>query len=215
MSGWGEFALAFAAFFLSHSIPLRPPIRAALRRRLGAGGFGLIYSVLSLVVLGWLIAAAGRAPFVEVWPRAGWQTHATLALMLPVCLLLGLSIGRANPLSFGGPQTGFDPDRPGIVRLVRHPVLAALAFWAVAHLLPNGDLAHVLLFGTFALFALLGRRLVDRRKRRELGADWEALRRRSRQAPLALELHRLMAGIALYAGLIAAHPLVIGVSPLP
>lgn len=49
--------------------------------------------------------------------------------------------------------------------------LWALSLWALAHVVPNGDLAHVILFGNFAAFALLGQRLVDRRRQRDMGNE--------------------------------------------
>lgn len=220
--GWFEFALAYAVFFLSHSLPVRPPLRPWLQARLGISGFTLAYSALSLAVLAWLIAAAGRAPVVTLWDRAPWQTHVPLAVMLPVCLILALGIARPNPFSFGGARNRqFDPARPGLVRWTRHPLLLALALWAAAHLVPNGDLAHVILFGTFAAFALLGGRLVDRRRKREMGAEWQRLRSAVAAAPPPSfspthgTLQRLAAGLVLYAGLIVLHPVLFGVSPLP
>lgn len=215
---WGGYGLAFAAFFLSHSLPIRPPLRPWLVARLGARGFALAYSALSLAVLVWLIVAAGRAPFVPVWDWAQWQNHAVLALMLPACLILALAVARPNPFSFGGLRNdGFDPARPGIIRLTRHPLLVALALWAGAHVLPNGDLAHVLLFSTFAAFAVLGGRLIDRRRRREMGGRWHDLRAAmaaSRPGFGRDTALRLVAGGLLYAALLALHPLVIGVDPL-
>jgi uncharacterized membrane protein len=143
--GWNEFAFAFAAFFLTHSIPIRPPLRPWAVARLGHAGFGIAYSALSLAVLAWLIAAAGRAPYVPLWDWAPWQNHVVLAVMLPVCVILSLAIARPNPFSFGGAQNDrFDPASPGIVRLTRHPLLLALGIWSAAHILPNGDLAHVI-----------------------------------------------------------------------
>jgi len=219
--GWAEYALAFLVFFLTHSAPIRPPVRPWLVARLGQSGFGLAYSALSLGVLAWLIGAAGRAPYVPLWPWAGWQNHVVLAVMLPVCMILALTIARPNPFSFGGAGNDrFDPARPGIVRLTRHPLLLSLVLWAGAHLLANGDLAHALLFGTFAGFALLGMRLIDRRKRREMGAAWGRLEAARRQAPprpiswpdVAL---RLGLGGVLYATLVWVHPWLFGVSPLP
>lgn len=220
--GWAEFALAFAAFFASHALPVRPPLRPWLEARLGARGFTLAYSALSLAVLAWLIGAAGRAPFVPLWGWAPWQAHVVLAVMLAVCLILGLAIARPNPFSFGGARDDrFDPARPGIVRLTRHPLLTALALWAAAHVLPNGDLAHVILFGTFAAFAVAGGRLVDRRRRRAMGDRWDRLRDRVAATPpwdafpMVQTLPRLALGLALYAGLIVLHPVLFGVSPLP
>jgi len=220
--GWFEFALAYVVFFLSHSLPVRPPLRPWLQARLGASGFTLAYSALSLAVLAWLIAAAGRAPHVTLWDWTPWQVHIPLTVMGPVCLILVLSIGRPNPFSFGGARNEqFDPARPGIVRLSRHPLLLALALWAAAHVVPNGDLAHVILFGTFAAFALLGGRLIDRRKRREMGPEWQRMRDRVADPPLVSAtpsvrtLLRLAAVIALYGALLWAHPFLFGVSPLP
>jgi uncharacterized membrane protein len=146
----------------------------------------------------------------------------TLTLMLPVCLILALGIARPNPFSFGGARNDrFDPMRPGIVRFSRHPLLLALALWAAAHVVPNGDLAHVILFGTFAGFALVGMRLVDRRKKREMGATWNRLETVRQQAPLlpppvswAEAAIRVALGIALYAALLWLHPWLFGVSPL-
>ena len=178
--GWFEFALAYAVFFLSHSLPVRPPLRPWLQARLGASGFTL------------------------------------------VCLILALSVARPNPFSFGGARNDqFDPARPGIVRVWRHPLLLALALWAAAHVVPNGDLAHVILFGTFAAFALLGGRLIDRRKRREMGPEWQRMRDRVADAPfLCLPVSwqrlatRMAIGIGLYVALLWLHPWLFGVDPL-
>lgn len=217
--GWLEFSAAFAVFFISHSLPVRPPLRPLMQTALGPRGFTLSYFALSLAVLAWLIGAAGRAPFVPLWDWAPWQLYVPLLTMLPICMVLTLAIGRPNPFSFGGARNErFDPARPGIVRLHRHPLLLALAMWAAAHAVPNGDLAHVILFGTFAAFAVLGMRLIDRRRQREMGGAWQALQTASTKAPLwraAKPSSRLAIGATLYAGLIWLHPLVIGVSPLP
>ncbi len=219
---WAEFAFAFAIFFASHSIPVRPPVKPWLVQRLGATGFSLLYSALSLAVLAWLILAAGRAPFVQIWPWAPWQSQVTLVLMLPACLLLAASVARPNPFSFGGrANETFDPAHPGVVRWTRHPLLAALALWAVAHIVPNGDLAHLILFGSFAAFAVLGGRLVDRRKRREMGEAWQALTARVGQTPFIprpasypVAVIRLAAGLGLFLGLLWLHPMILGVDPL-
>lgn len=212
MSGWGEYAAAWAVFLLSHAIPVRPPVKPWLVARLGASGFGIAYSAVSLAILVWLIAAAQRAPFVELWPRAAWQNHVTLLAMTLACVILALALGRPNPFSFGGLHNdAFDPDHPGIVGLTRHPVLAALALWSLGHLVPNGDLAHVLMFGGFAGFALLGMRLIDRRRQRSMGLDtWRAqLPRRRLAGPFSLA--RGLAGVLLLWLLIALHPHIIGV----
>ncbi|MCL3881072.1 NnrU family protein [Marivita sp. GX14005] len=220
--GWLEFIAAWIVFFLSHSVPIRPPVRPWLEARLGQRGFTLAYSLLSLAILFWLIAAAGRAPYVALWHWADWQRHVPLTVMLPVCIIIALTIGRPNPFSFGGAhRERFDPERAGIVRVSRHPLLLALALWAGAHLVANGDLAHVILFGVFTLFAAFGGRLIDRRRKREMGPDWQRLRRETtarlshaRPASWTGAALRILVGIALYVFLIWLHPWLFGVSPL-
>jgi len=220
---WSEFVLALVAFFLSHLIPARPPIRTRAVARIGQRGFTLVYSALSLGILVWLIGAAGRAPFIPLWLWAPWQNQFALAVMLPVCLILALSIGRPNPFSFGGADDErFDPAQPGIHGWMRHPLLVALGLWAGVHTLANGDLAHVIMFATFAVFAGLGGWLIDRRKQRQMGAEWkrlrDALRDKRRPGPLMLLWQmpgRTALGFAAYIGLITLHPFLFGVNPIP
>ncbi|MHA3915889.1 NnrU family protein [Halovulum sp. GXIMD14793] len=220
---WAGFLGIFALFFATHSIPVRPAIKSRIVARVGPRGFAVGYSVLSLALLALLIWAAGAAPYVELWPQLAWHRHVAHAGMLVVCLILAFSIGRPNPFSFGGARNDmFDPARPGIVRLVRHPLLAALALWATFHMLPNGDLAHVLLFGVLGGFALGGRTLINRRKKREMGSDqWDRLNATVGEAPVLGKptswlgaVARLALGVVLFAALIALHPVVIGVSAL-
>jgi uncharacterized membrane protein len=200
MNSWSEFTLALVAFFLLHSLPVRPAVKTRIVGLIGAKLFTLLYSCVSILALGWLIVGAGRAPYVEIWQPAPWQSVVTLAAMLLACLVFALAIGRPNPFSFGGSRkSSFDPTRAGIVRLHRHP----------------------LMFGIFAVFSLVGMRLIDRRKKREIGqARYQDLLADMRRTPVADNfrgqnlLMRLIAGLALLAILLALHPAVIGVSPL-
>lgn len=227
MAGWLEFALALAFFFASHALPTRPSAKARLAGILGARGFTLAYSLLSLAALAWLIGAAGRAPHVELWEPAPWQRWAPNLLMPAAFLLAALAVGAPNPLSFGGARNHlFDPERPGAAALARHPLLWALALWAGAHLAPNGDLAHLIVFGMLGGFALLGMAIIDRRKRRLLGeAEWARLARRTSNLPLArldalrgagpaLPLRTALAALA-YLAMLGLHEALFGVSPLP
>ena len=226
LRGWAEFAAAFAVFFASHLAPTRPAVRKRLTAALGRGGFLAAYSLASIAVLAWLIAAAGRAPFVPVWPYAAWQRWAPNLAMPLVCLLIAFAVGASNPLTFGGARPErFDPERPGLARLTRHPILWALALWSLAHLVPNGDLAHLMMFGVFATLAFAGMTIIDRRKRREMGeSEWRRLAEATSVLPLARGLvrpalsrataTRFAAAIALFLLLLTLHRPVIGVSPL-
>jgi uncharacterized membrane protein len=214
MGGWGEFAAAWLAFLLSHMLPARPRLRRPIVAAMGEGAFLIGYSLLSVVILGWMIAAAGRAPVVPLWGWAWWQAWVVNAAMVVACLLLGLAVGVPNPFSIGGARNDrYDPARPGVVAVLRHPVLVALALWSGAHLVANGDLAHLLLFGPFLVLSLLGMRALDARRRRAWGdARFAALAPRGR---LRLAPARLAAGVALWALLAGGHAAVIGVPPWP
>ncbi|PTX53296.1 putative membrane protein [Gemmobacter caeni] len=221
--GWTEFILAMAAFLGSHMVPSRPGLRGALVARLGRAGYGAAYGLLSLVLLIWVIAAAGRAPFVPLWDQAIWMRWLANLAMPVALLLVALALGAANPLSFGGRASGFDPARPGVAGLVRHPLLWALLIWSGVHLVVNGDLAHVILFGLFAGFSALGMLAIDARNRRLWGAGaWAELSRGTSNLPFAgdwrgwrPEWWRIGLAIVVWAVLWHLHEPVIGVSPQP
>ena len=217
MTGWGEFAGAMAVFFASHRLAAWPRVKAPLVARLGAAGFTWAYSAMSAGLLAWIIVAAGRAPYVELWPRLPWMNLVTLALMGLAAAIFALALGRPNPLSFGGLNNArFDPAHPGLIGWMRHPLLVVLGLWSAAHLLPNGDLAHVLMFGLFLAFSVLGAKIIDRRRRRLLGPEeWARLAATRRVIePSPGGVARLVAAGALYLGLIWLHAPVIGVDPL-
>jgi uncharacterized membrane protein len=225
--GWAEFAGAYAAFLLAHAVPARPPVRRRLVGALGERGYVAAYVIASLGLLAWLIVAAGRAPHLPLWDPAPWQRWVP-NLLVPVAILLAaLAVGVPNPFSFGGTRNErFDPERPGIVALSRQPILLALALWAAAHVVPNGNLAHVLLFGGLAATALLGMATLERRRRRSLSpAVWHGLARRTALWPTARGLAaagampgfvpRVIVGVAAYGAILLLHAPVLGVSPLP
>lgn len=218
MLDWSGFILGFAFFFVSHSIPTRPRVKAWLVGKLGNSGFTLAYSALSIAALTILILSARGAPHVTLWHWETWQNHLALMLMLVALVIVTLAIGRPNPLSFGGANnSAFDPKAPGIVGWFHHPLLAALLLWSIAHMTANGDLAHVIMFGCFALFSYFGRKIINRRKKRELGeARWaELCQTRMHLHPTLNGMVRLGIGLCIYAFVLWAHGPVIGISPLP
>ena len=230
LTGWNELIFAFVLFFLSHIIPVRPTIREWLIGHIGKALYLVAYSVLSIILFVWLIVAVGRAPYLPLWPFAPWQLWIPNVAMPFACLLLTFGMAVPNPLSIASRNDEhFDPDHPGIAGVTRHPVLWAAALWAIAHIVPNGDPAHVLLFGLFGAFSIVGMLAIDARKQRMFGAaEWCRLSRRTSQLPLAAlvgrrwrpslgknNLFRLIVAIGLYAGLLALHQPVIGVSPFP
>ncbi|MFV0358511.1 NnrU family protein [Tropicimonas sp.] len=228
MTGWTEFAIAMAFFMLSHRIPAALGVKESLVGMLGPNGYTALFSLISVALLYWLIVAAARAPFVPLWDQtvaARWGVN----IAMPVAIALGtFGVAAPNPFAFEGRATGFDPDRPGIAGVTRQPLLWALLLWSLAHLWVNGDLAHVILFGTFVLFSVLGMQIVETRRRQAMGAaEWARLTRHTGLWPFAALVSgrwrpvglpppgRLALAIGAWATLWYLHAPVIGFSPVP
>lgn len=220
--GYGHLVAAVLVFLAAHSLTNLRPLRDTAMAVLGKGGFYGIYSVLSTALLVWVVAAALAAPVVVVWPQQGWMRWAPSLAMPWACLLWVAGMTAPNPFSIGPGGKRFDPARPGILRLTRHPIIWGLGLWSGAHLIPNGTVAGLLLFGPLFVLCLLGARILDAKRRRQLGdEDWERLAQ-----PLAGPVDwrrllaevgavRLLAGVGLVPVLMLLHPLVIGLSPFP
>lgn len=221
MTGWIEFTAALCAFILSHAIPARPLLRRRLVGVLGQAGYVWFFSLFSIAILAWVISAAARAPYVEIIPPADALRWAPVLVMPLVCLLGVAGIAVSNPFSFGGMgRVPFDPDHPGVLAFCRHPLLLALFLWSISHLLANGSLAHVVVFGLFAGFSVLGMTLIDRRKRTALGPDWDRMSGgtalfSARDFTELLRLWYLLPAGLVYVLFLHLHVMVIGVSPLP
>ncbi len=226
--GWIEFALAMTLFMASHRIPAALGVKEALVRALGARGYTVLFSLASLALLFWVILAAARAPFVPLWDQT-LEVRWAVNLMMPLAVgLAAFGIAAPNPFAFEGRADGFDPDHPGIAGLTRQPLLWALLLWSCAHLWAKGDLAHVILFGTFAGFSALGMWIVEARRQRAMGAEgFDHAARRTGLLPFAAlisgrwrpasgpSVARLALVFGAWALLWYLHLPVIGVSPLP
>lgn len=163
--------LSLIAFVLLHSVPALPAIRNGAIAILGRKTYLLIYSIVSTLLLVWVFHAALNTPYVELWEPSGG--HATVTLVLaPLGIFLVLAgLFTPNPASI----TLRHGDQPGaIVALTRHPVLWGFLFWSGGHLIANGDLRSLILFGGLGLFSAAGFLMLDRRARRRLGMGWSA-----------------------------------------
>ncbi|MCR6670579.1 NnrU family protein [Devosia ginsengisoli] len=180
-----QFLLALALFLALHMVPAIPALRAKLVATMGRRAYLVVYSLVSLLTLAWLFHAALQLDFVPLWDPAPWQAWFPLVLTPIALVLLLAGLTSPNPASI----TLRKPDlKPGAITTVtRHPVLWGFALWAGSHLVPNGDLRSLLLFGALLAFALLGMVITDRRSRR-LGAQWAEIARTTSILPLAAVL---------------------------
>ena len=186
LQAWSPFAVSMVAFLASHAIPARPPIRRRLVGLFGERGYLALYSGLSLILLGWVFHSAGEAPYVQLWPTLDWQYTVPRILIPPAFALGTVGLAGPNPLSFSIVRRAADAKGSAILCVTRHPVPWALCLWATAHLVPNGDLAHVILFGCLLSLAFGGMALLDRRAKRQLGSEaWAELAAASPLVPFS------------------------------
>ena len=141
--------VGLVTFLGIHSVTIFAPAwRDSMVSRLGALNWRLLYSVVSIASFLVLVHGYGLArqePVVLYQPPV-WMRHVSMLLMLPAFVLL---------------LAAYLPGR--IKAKAKHPMLAATKTWAVAHLLANGMLADVLLFGGFLLWAVVDRISVGKR----------------------------------------------------
>jgi uncharacterized membrane protein len=178
-----------------HSVSIAAPgWRSAMVARMGTGPWKGVYSLASGVGLALLVVGYGIArhsPVVLYTPPSALR-HLALLVMLPVFPLL------------------FAAYLPGRIKTAaKHPMLLAVKFWAAAHLLANGTLADVLLFGGFLAWAVADRISVKRRSVAE-AHDVPAA------PPSAInDVVVVVGGLIVYAVfLLWGHRWLVGVSPL-
>jgi uncharacterized membrane protein len=135
--------LGLVIFLGVHSVSIVAPAwRERLVQRMGKGAWKGLYSLAS--VLGFVLIVYGyglaRTDPIVLYAPPLWTQHLTALLMLPVFPLI------------------FAAYLPGRIKTrLKHPMLAAVKFWALAHLISNGMLADVLLFGGFLAWAVADR----------------------------------------------------------
>lgn len=139
--------LGLALWYATHLLkPAFPTERAALGTRFGEGAMRGTMALLTLLAVALMVIGYQRAEVINVWFPPAWTVHLNNLLMVLAILLLG---GSA-PLS-------------PIRRFTRHPMLNAVKTWAVAHLLVNGDLASIVLFGALLIWAVIAMIALNRR----------------------------------------------------
>jgi uncharacterized membrane protein len=182
--------LGLAVFIGVHLVTTRRDYRAALIARFGEGPYKALYSVLSIVgvvLIGWGFARYRAQGYIPVWEPPRWTRHVTVALVWPaiICIVAAYIPG-------------------GIKRTLKHPMLVGVKLWAVAHLMSNGDLGSIVLFG-----GILGWAVVDR----------ISLKRRSDpggpvipSGGMAKDILAVLVGTVIYLALgFWFHPYVVGV----
>lgn len=220
-------AAAALVFVVLHLGVAGTRLRDRLVAGLGEKAYRGLFSLASIVVLLWLIAAYARAPYLPSWGMLAAWRPVMVVLMLPAMLLVVIGLLTPSPTSLGQEHRVAQPPL-GILRVTRHPFLTGVALWALLHLVGNGDLASLVFFGCFALVALAGTVSIDAKRRRLLGeAAWAPFAGRSSIVPFAaiaagrnrldlaeIGVWRVAAGVLAYVLALGGHGPLLGVSPL-
>jgi len=182
--------LGLLLFLGVHTLTTQRDLRARAVGAMGEGGYKVGYalaSLLGLVLIVWGFAHYREAGMWVVWTPPTAFKHITVALMLPAVILVVASYIRGR-----------------IYTVLKHPMLAGVKLWAAAHLLANGDLGSIILFGSFLGWAVFDR--ISLKHRTDPGAPPIPV------GGIGNDLIAVAVGIVAYLALaLVFHPVVIGV----
>jgi uncharacterized membrane protein len=222
-----QLALAMTAFVGMHFLLSSRPLRDPLVARLGEGSFRGLYSLIAAATLIWAVVAYNRAPVDGLWIPPAWLAPLPAMIMPLAVLLLVGALTQPNP-TLAGMEKRAALRATGVLAITRHPMLWAIAIWALLHMFANPDLASRIFFGGFVILSLGGTMAIDARKRRQQPAEWAPFVAASSNLPFAALLSgrarlrfadlgwwRLALAAVLYAALLALHPILFGASAVP
>ena len=157
--------------------------------RLGEGpykGLFALVSVLGLVLIVWGFGQYRATGWIGVWNPPSWTRHAAVALMWPaiICIVAAYIRGR-------------------IQQTLKHPMLVGVKLWAFAHLISNGDLGSIVLFGSVLAWAVFDR--ITLKRRTDPGSPDIPV------GGVRNDLFAIIVGTLLYLALGFLHPTLIGV----
>ena len=188
--GLAVLLLGLAVFLGAHVFVTRRAARAALIGRIGEwpykGLFALV-SILGLALIVWGFADYRASGPIMVWSPPAWTRHLTVALMWPATICVTAAYIQGD-----------------IKRILKHPMLVGIKLWAAAHLIANGDLGAIILFGSVLAWAVYDR--ITLKRRSDPGAPPIPIGGRTN------DFIAVVVGTILYLALgFVFHPLVIGV----
>jgi uncharacterized membrane protein len=186
----GVLVIGLVLFLGAHVfVTLRGP-RAAVIARIGEGPYKGLMSVVALVglvLIGYGFGHYRATDWIEIWSPPRWTYYVTQLLMWPASICVVAAYCRGN-----------------IWRALKHPMLVGVKTWALAHLISNGDLGSIMLFGSFLAWAVYDR--ITLKRRTDPGAPPFPVGGRRN------DIIAIVVGTLLYLALgLVFHPLVVGV----
>jgi uncharacterized membrane protein len=173
-----------------HTLTTQRDLRARLIGSIGEGGYKIGYALVSLaglVLIIWGFSHYRATGWIDVWSPPKALKYVNDALMLPAVILVVASYIRGR-----------------IYTTVKHPMLTGVKLWSFGHLLANGDLGGIILFGSFLAWAVFDR--ISLKRRTDAGAPPIPV------GGVTNDLIAVAVGVVAYLALaFAFHPVVIGV----
>jgi uncharacterized membrane protein len=182
--------LGLILFLGPHVFVTMRPQRDAAVKRLGEWPYKGLFAVVSII--GLFVAGKGFGMYhdagqINFWIVPEWIKHITHALMWVACIFVAAAYLRGN-----------------IKRALKHPMLVGVKTWAVAHLLANGDLGGIILFGSVLAWAVYDR--ITLKHRIDPGGPPIP------EGGLKNDIAAVVVGTILFAALaLLFHPLVVGI----
>ena len=152
--GLGILIVGLAVFLATHVFVSFREARASVIERVGLSLYRTLFAIVSLVGLAliiWGYAQYRAHDLIQLWSPPAFMRHITIGLVFFAAIFV---------------VAAFFPSH--IKTRLKHPMLAGVKTWALAHLLSNGDLGSVLLFGTFLAWGVYAR--IAAKRRGDIGA---------------------------------------------
>ena len=189
-----------------------------------------LFSLISLIVIWWWVRAFNATPpDAGLWTIPNWWPWIKAVILLLAAVLFVGGLSSPNPTL---PSRGALLERPdvaqGIFAVTRHPLMWSFGLWGIAHLISQPNWRGFWFFGLFALTAVGGAILQERRKAATYGASWDrftaktsfvpflaVLQGRARLSLAEIGWWRIAVAVFLWALMLHLHPWLFGVAPLP
>ncbi|GAB5348619.1 NnrU family protein [Alteriqipengyuania sp. 357] len=166
--------IAASVAFVGTHFAMSHPLRGPMVRVLGHGGFMIVYTLVSIAMMGWMylafVATPAGAPLWGGYGDAVWIVASTITLVAMV-LFAGSLVG--NPaLPAPGAEQAARREPTGVFAITRHPMMWGFALWALAHLIAAPTPRTVVVALAIGVLALLGAHFQDRKKEVLMGEAW-------------------------------------------
>jgi uncharacterized membrane protein len=204
--GLAAFSFVATHFIMSH------PLRALLVAKLGERGFGIAYTVVAFITLGWTIWAFRQVPAEQPLWVAGDAAWLVTSLLMWVGSILFIGSLRRNPaLPRPGKVIERIDDPHGVYAITRHPMMWGFALWALVHAIVDATPASLILTSAIAFLALVGAGFQDSKKAQLMAPTWEDWKARTSFVPFARGgaipgMFALLGGTILFFAATWAHP---------